>query len=117
MHFGDVHLSRWHRRLWPLKLPKDGEKDNNAWVSARAAARSAMERWVKVVWKREGYLTRDAQAGYAPEPNYKTLPSFNELITAAFGEQGIIRDQNHPIVKNLFGAPPEKPGDGDDGLS
>jgi hypothetical protein len=29
-------------RLWALKLPKDGEKDNEAWKTARAAARTAM---------------------------------------------------------------------------
>jgi hypothetical protein len=104
-------------RFWPLKLPKDGEKDNDAWVSARAAARSGMEKWVKLVWKRNAYQTRDALDGYAPDPDYKTLPSFDELVTAAWGEHGIVRDRNHPIVKNLFGAPPVKPDGGDDGLS
>jgi hypothetical protein len=102
-------------RLWPLKLPRDGERDNNAWVTARAAARSAMDRWVKVVWKRDAFHTRDALPGYAPDPDYKTLPSFDELVTAACGEHGIIRDRDHPIVKNLFGAPAEPAGD-DDGL-
>src|SRR5215467_12892166 len=29
-------------RLWPLKLPKDGERDNEAWISARAAAKAGM---------------------------------------------------------------------------
>jgi hypothetical protein len=103
-------------RLWPLKLPRDGEEDNAAWVSARAAARSAMERWVKVVWKRGAFQIRTALDGYTPEPDYKTLPSFDELVTTAYGEHGIIRDRNHPIVKNLFGAPPEKPDGDDDGL-
>jgi hypothetical protein len=104
-------------RLWPLKLPKDGEKDNDAWVTARAAARTAMERWVKLVWKRNAYQTRDAQKGYASDPDYSKLPPFNDLVLAACGEHGIIRDRNHAIVKNLFGAPPEKPDGGDDGLS
>ena len=85
-------------------------------MTARAAARSAMDRWVKVVWKRDAFHTRDAQPGYAPDPDYKTLPPFDELVTAACGDHGIIRDRNHPIVKNLFGAPAET-GDGDDGLS
>jgi len=29
-------------RLWPLKRPKTGEKDNDAWTSARAAARTSV---------------------------------------------------------------------------
>jgi hypothetical protein len=44
------------------------------------------------------------------------LPSFDELVRLGFGESGIIRDKNHPIVLDLFGAPPQKP-DHDDGLS
>ena len=103
-------------RLWPLKLPRDGEKDNKAWMSARAAARSAMEKWVKIVWTRDGYLVREALDGYAPQPDFKKLPPFNKLVTMACGEHGIIHDRNHPIARNLFGAPPEKP-DSDDGLS
>jgi hypothetical protein len=103
-------------RLWALKLPKDGEKDNEAWRTARVAARTAMEKWVKLVWKRSCYQTRDAQPGYAPDPDYSKLPPFNELVRTACGEHGIIRDRNHPIVRNLFGAP-EKPDGGDDGLS
>ena len=102
-------------RLWALKLPKDGEKDNEAWKTARAAARTAMEKWVKLVWKRSAYQTRDAQPGYAPDPDWSKLPPFDELVRTACGESGIIRDRNHPIVRNLFGAP-EKPDGGDDGL-
>jgi hypothetical protein len=53
-------------RLWALKLPKDSERDNTAWISARAAARTSMTKWVKLVWQRSSYMTRDAQPGYAP---------------------------------------------------
>jgi hypothetical protein len=102
-------------RLWPLKLPKEGEKDNEAWMTARSAARIAMERWVKLLWQRRAYLTRDAQPGYAPDPDVSKLPTFNELVRLAFGDHGIIRDRDHPIVKDLFGHA-QKP-DGEDGLS
>jgi hypothetical protein len=103
--------------LWPLKLPKDGERDNEAWTSARSAAKVGMEKWVKLVWERRTYLTRDAQPGYAPEPDWAKLPSFDELVRLAFGEHGIIRDKSHRIVLDLFGAPPQKPSDDNDGLS
>jgi hypothetical protein len=101
--------------LWALKLPKEGEKDNEAWMSARAAAKVAMDRWVKLLWQRRSYLTRDAQPGYAPDPDLEKIPPFNELVRLAFGDHGIIRDHDHPIVKDLFGHA-QKP-DGEDGLS
>jgi len=103
-------------RLWALKLPKEGERDNEAWISARSAAKDAMEKWVRLLWQKHSYMTRDAQPGYAPEPDWSKLPSFDELVRLGFGESGIIRDKNHPIVLDLFGAPPQKP-DHDDGLS
>jgi hypothetical protein len=100
-------------RLWPLKLPKDGERDNGAWISARSAAKVAMDKWVKLVWQRNTYLTREALPGYAPEPDWSKLPSFDELVRLGFGESGIIRDKNHRIVLDLFGAPPQKASDDD----
>ena len=103
-------------RLWALKLPKDGERDNDAWITARSAAKVAMEKWVKLIWQRRTYTTRDAQPGYAPEPDWSKLPPFDELVRLAFGEHGVIRDKNHRIVLDLFGAPP-KASDDDDGLS
>jgi hypothetical protein len=100
-------------RLWPLKLPKEGEKDNEAWASARAAAKIGMERWTRLIWQRRAYHTRDAQAGYAPEPDYSKLPPFGELVHLAFGASGIVRSLDHFIIRDLMGAPPQKP-DGDD---
>ena len=96
-------------RLWPIKFPKEGERDNNAWTTARAAAKVAMERWVKLIWVKQAYLTRDAQPGYAPDPDFSKLPTFNELVRLGFGDHGIIRDTAHPIYRELFGIRPDKP--------
>lgn len=100
-------------RLWPIKFPRDGERDNGAWISARSCARIAMEKWVKLVWSGGSYMTRDAQPGYAPEPDYSKLPPFDDLVRTAFGEGGIIADRNHPIYRELFGVAPKR--DLDDG--
>jgi hypothetical protein len=62
-----------------------------------------MERWVKLVWVRRAYQTREAMPGYAPDPDFTKLPSFNELVRLAFKEHGIIRDTAHPIYRELFG--------------
>jgi hypothetical protein len=98
-------------RIWPLKSPRDGEKDNDAWVTARIAARKSIGKWVKLVWVRRVYETRDAQEGYAPEPDWSKLPPFNQIIELAFGKQGVIRDENHPIYRDLIGAAPKKADD------
>ena len=92
-------------RLWPIKFPKDGEHDNEAWMTARAAAKVAMERWTKLVWVRRAYQTRDALPGYAPDPDFSKLPPFNELVRLGFGEYGIIKDMTHPVYRELFGMP------------
>jgi hypothetical protein len=107
-------------RLWPIKSPKDGEHDNEAWISARSAAKLAQTKWTKLVWVKKSYQTRDAEAGYAPVPDFTKppfkLPSWEELIKAGFGENGIIRDVSHPIYRDLFGtAPPKQEDDDDDG--
>jgi hypothetical protein len=104
-------------RLWPIKFPKEAEKDNEAWRTARVAARNGIDRWVKVVWVKRSYQTREAQPGYAPDPDFSKLPPFNDLVKKAFGEHGIIRDTSHPIYRELFGMPKEKAApDADDNL-
>ena len=102
--------------LWPIKFPKEGERDNEAWISARAAAKAGMERWVKIVWVKRTYLTRDAEAGYAPDPDFSKLPSFNELVRLAFGDHGVVRDKSHAVYRELYGIKPEaaKRDTGDD---
>jgi hypothetical protein len=106
-------------RLWLLKRPKPNEKDNDAWTSARAAAREATTKWVRLVWVRRAYEIREAQLGFAPEPDWGKLPTFDELMKLAVGPNGIIRDTNHPIYRDLMGSAP-KPAlkvvgdDGDD---
>jgi hypothetical protein len=92
-------------RLWPVMFPREGEKDNSAWSSARAAARIAIDKWVCLVWETRAYLTRDALPGYAPDPDWGKLPPFNELVRAAFGPHGVIQDTKHPIYRELMGAP------------
>jgi hypothetical protein len=102
-------------RLWPISFPREGEKDNEAWITARAAAKVAMEKWTKLVWVRRAYQTRDALEGYAPDPDFTKLPSFVELVKLAFGEHGVIRDKSHPIYRELFGMPKQAADDDDAG--
>jgi hypothetical protein len=100
-------------RLWPIPLPREGERDNDAWKSARAAARAGLGRWVKLVWAKRAYKTREAQSGYAPDPDWGKVPPFAELVRIAFGENGIIRNEQHPVYRELFGATPGSDNDAD----
>jgi hypothetical protein len=100
-------------------LAKEGEKDNDAWKSARNAARKAMSTWIRIVWARRAYEIREAQPGYAPDPDLKAIPPFEQLVMKAYGPQGIISDPNHFMVRELMGAPPQSSAgneDGDDDL-
>ena len=103
-------------RIWPISFPRAGEKDNDAWISARAAAKIGMEKWTKLVWVRRAYQTREAQPGFAPDPDFSKLPPFNELVQLAFGGSGIIRDETHSIYRDLFGSAPMQPTDDADAL-
>ena len=77
-----------------------------------------MTKWLKLVWVKRAYQTRDAEPGYAPEPDWTKppfkLPPFNDLVTAGFGVNGIIRDTSHPIYRELYGAAPIQPVEDDD---
>jgi hypothetical protein len=90
-------------RLWVIKFPKEGKHDNEAWSSARSAAKTGMDKWVRLIWEGRAYKTRDALPGYAPDPDFSKLPPFSELVRMAFGEDGIISDRDHFIYRELFG--------------
>jgi len=101
-------------RIWPLRLPREGERDNDAWTSARAAAKASLTKWVKLLWEGRSYTTRESKPGYAPDPAWEKLPPFEELMIKAFGEKNIIRDSSHSMYRNLIGDKPMG-GHGDGG--
>jgi hypothetical protein len=92
-------------RVWPLILPRDDENDNDAWVTSRVIAREATACWVKPMWKDRHFVSRQAEEGYAPDPDFSNLPPFDEIIRIAFGPHGIINDDQHPIARALLGLP------------
>jgi hypothetical protein len=101
-------------RLWPIPFPKEGEKDNDAWKSARAAAGKGLKKWVKILWSKRSYTTREALPGYAPDPDFSKLPPFPELVRLAFGEGGVINNEDHYMWRELVGAAPGEQKAGED---
>ena len=70
------------------------------------AAREGMTRWVKIKWLGGAYARTYATPGYAPDPDWSGVGTFNELVRAAVGTNGIILDDKHPVYRNLVGLPP-----------
>ena len=95
-------------------LPRDGERDNDAWTSARSAARAAIGKWLRLIWKQRSYQTREALPGYAPEPDLKAIPPFNDLVLVAVGPHGVINDPGHGIYRDLMGSGPATTKNTDD---
>ena len=93
-------------RLWPIPCPRDGERDNKAWISAKSAARASISKWVMMTWSGGVYVTRDAEEGYAPDPDWTKVPPYNELTRAAFGTHGVIQDGQHAVYRDVMGKPP-----------
>ena len=85
-------------RLWPIKHPRDGDKDNDAWASARSIARLGIDKWIKLLWLRRGYVSRDAQRGYAPDRigARRRRSTISLLLHSA--TTGVISDESHPII-------------------
>jgi hypothetical protein len=96
-------------RLRPIPYPAENETDNDAWSSARIVARNGIEEWVMPVWKGGVFETRKANLGYAPDPDWSTIPPYEELVKLALGTHGRIKNTKHPIYLELEG--PGEEGD------
>jgi hypothetical protein len=70
-----------------------------------------MEKWIKVVWAKKKYNSRDAKPGYAPDPDWSKLPTFDGLVITAFGKHYIIKDDKHPVYRDAEGEAPKKTDD------
>jgi hypothetical protein len=90
-------------RIWPVMMPKNG-RDNDAWSSARAAAKEAMSKWIKLVWQGRSYTWITAEQGYAPEPQWEKLPPWDKLVDLGYGKDGVMRSTDHPLFRALTGA-------------
>jgi hypothetical protein len=92
-------------RIWPIKTAKPGGKEQAAWTTSLAIAKTGLTHWVRMVWVNNstGYLERKAEEGYAPEPDFSKLPPFDQLSAAAFPKAEWILDKNHVVYRNLFG--------------
>jgi hypothetical protein len=90
--------------LWPLPLP-DADGRINSWhESAREAAELAKNSWVRMVANMSagGYDVYKA-TGSIPDPEWPKM-TFQELLELAFKGGKLIDSEDHPVVKQLYGA-------------
>jgi len=90
--------------LWMTKQQAADGQDNSWNSSMRSALAAAKTRWVRVESNRnaQAYDIYECSAGVsAPAWPAHTL---SDYLRVAFGEQNIIKDVTHPVVRRLLGA-------------
>lgn len=89
--------------LWPVSEPSLEGRENAWHASARAAAAKAETDWVKVVANMaQGSYDLFVAPGALGSPVWPEK-SLREILSIAFGEQFIIRDAGHPVIRRLLG--------------
>jgi hypothetical protein len=86
-------------RIWPLRLPVDGGREDLWMSSALEVAELAKERWVRVVSGANGYKSQTT-AAELPEPAWPNR-TFDELLDQAFAKKRISSMQD-PILRRLL---------------
>ena len=90
--------------LWLApRQAEDGFQRTNPWnTSKMEALRLSETKWVRMSANMaEGAYTIHTSSSDS-EPDWPDLP-LSELIKLGFGEERVIRDMNHPVVKRLLG--------------
>lgn len=89
--------------LWPLPEPALDGRDNQWSQTARVAASHAQQDWVRIVANmNQGFYDMYVAQSTLGNPEWPDK-SMRDLLALAFGENFIIRDANHPVLKRLRG--------------
>jgi hypothetical protein len=91
--------------LWPIPAPTDGRRQNSWHQTAREASKLALEgKWVRMIPDMEG----GCYAVYVGVNDLATVEwpkgkTFRDLLRLGFGEEGVIRNKDHSLLKRLRG--------------
>jgi hypothetical protein len=92
--------------MWPIRLPREDDKDNDWWSSGREHAQSAKTRWTRVVANTAlGAYEKILRGGDWDhiQPEWpQPLLDMEALLRIAFKDK-IITSMDHPLVKELRG--------------
>jgi hypothetical protein len=84
-----------------VKSPRDGQTDNDWWVSSRTVTERAMREWVQPYNAGAGYDYHPAQRDI-PDPVWPVTP-FGQILQIAFKGR-LIDSWDHEVMKSLVGA-------------
>jgi hypothetical protein len=90
--------------LWPApRLADDGNSRSNLWnETALKALLQAETVWTRMQADTYSGAYKVYTADYDDPPQWSNL-SMNELIKLGFGEDKVIRDVDHPVIRRLLG--------------
>jgi hypothetical protein len=90
--------------LWPARLPHEDDRKSMLWYkSAHEAAATGMEKWIRMrACMADGAYETLIADSEIPEPDWKGLPSFGDLLIRAFGNR-VINSIDHSAIKLLRG--------------
>jgi hypothetical protein len=93
--------------IWPVPATGDESLRKDTWnESHRAAYQQAKSKWTKIVADRVAKMYRIyIAAGKLAEPKFPDKP-WNELLALAFGNNHVIGNSEHPVVKSMRGYTP-----------
>ena len=84
-----------------IKEPREDQRDNDYWMTARTVAERAMKEWVQCLSGEGGYDYRPARRKY-PDPQWPELP-FGEILKTSFKGR-LIDSWEHEVILALQGA-------------
>jgi hypothetical protein len=90
--------------LWGVPLPDQSGRSSSWQTSAAEAAQLAEQRWMRMNanMSNSSYEVVVAEPGVIPDPDWKALPSFEELVRIATKGR-IISDADHLVLRKLRG--------------
>jgi hypothetical protein len=90
--------------LWPVRLPDSAGRTSGWQTSAAEAAQLAERDWMRMSASMANgcYEVVVAEPGVIPDPDWKALPSFEELVRIATKGR-IISDADHLVLRKLRG--------------
>lgn len=90
--------------LWPApRIIDDGMNRPNAWnTTALAALEQSYIKWTRMSSNSSTHAYDVYTSNSVDEPQWPDLP-MAKLIELAFGEDHVIRDADHPVIRRLLG--------------
>ena len=89
--------------LWPVRIPKQDDRHNEWWASAREGAELGIKKWVRITASMaQGYYTVRTSEDES-KPNWPTQ-SYEDLLRIAFKGGRVIDTLGHPYIRRLNGS-------------